>query len=183
MLGLPSYDISNPGNSLHFCLSGRLQQSWSQREPYSWRLTRTWLLPVPTVPLSLHQAQTLVQTQLLSPHLHLLPCYPPWDSMLCLKASRYVTLVTASKQQVAAQLPQPTACARVFQSCGWRWKIWPVRKHIVLNLKACFRHRFVPHGGFPASLCIQLPSLWKPEEELQHVQEQPQAPWFTSSCW
>lgn len=30
MLGLPSYDISNPGNSLHFCLSGRLQQRWGQ---------------------------------------------------------------------------------------------------------------------------------------------------------
>lgn len=68
MLGLPSYDISNPGNSLHFCLSGRLKQSWGQREPYSWRLTLMWLLPLPTVPLSLHQAPKLLYKH---------NCFPP----------------------------------------------------------------------------------------------------------
>lgn len=40
-----------------------------------------------------------------------------------------------------------------------------------------------PMVGFPARLCIQLPSLWKPQKLLWHVQKQPKAPQLTWSWW
>lgn len=115
MLGPPLRDISSLGNILCFSLSGRLQQSWGQREPYSWWLTWVALLAVPEV---------LLPLCLTPKHLCKHNCFPLTSTFF--RASLHETLRYAWRldnvllsgdnwqQQLTAQLPQPTTCAGVF---------------------------------------------------------------------
>lgn len=115
MLDPPLCDISSLGNILCFSLSGRLQQSWGQREPYSWWLTWVALLPVPAV---------LLPLCLTPKHLCKHNCFPLTSTFF--RASLHETLRYAWRlanvslsgdnwqQQLTAQLPQPTTCAGVF---------------------------------------------------------------------